>query len=188
MKYCSNSWIWWPPLAFMDSRWCLLASRSSWFASFTYGYDANTRGQEQLSSQSLYSHAQTLISNLALEREATEVSGSAFQWWRVLTKAQDRGRPIIFVAHSLGGMVLKNVSLQKVIYLWSMSRWASLSQKNMLALMRLSWLLEKHIVLWQLGYSFLKFEVWRCIFFTLLFYLLSGLPLLRAPFPQLMRS
>ena len=62
-------------------------------------------------------------------------------------KLKTEERPIIFVAHSLGGIVLKNVSLQKVVYLWSMSRWASLSQKNMLAHMRLSWLLEKHIVL-----------------------------------------
>ena len=27
---------------------------------------------------------------------------------------------------------------------------------------------------WQLGYSFLKFKVWRCIFFTLLFSLLRA--------------
>ena len=97
----------------------LLGLRVSEARILTYGYDANTRGQEQLSSQSLYSHAQTLISNLALEREAAAVSGSALQWWCILIKFKTEERPIIFVAHSLGGIVLKNVSLQKVVYLWS---------------------------------------------------------------------
>jgi len=70
----------------------LLGSRVSEARILTYGYDANTRGKEQLSTQSLYSHAHSLISNLALERQATGTEE----------------RPIIFVAHSLGGIVLKN--------------------------------------------------------------------------------
>ena len=39
----------------------------------TYGYDANTRGKEQLTSQTLYDHAETLIAKLVLFRKKTSV-------------------------------------------------------------------------------------------------------------------
>jgi len=55
----------------------------------TYGYDANTRGVHPLSSLRLNDHAENLMSSLAQFRKATPE------------------RPIIFVAHSLGGIVLK---------------------------------------------------------------------------------
>ena len=41
---------------------------------------------------------------------------------------------------------------------------------------------------WQLGYSLSNFKVWDCIFCTRLFSLLTRISLLRAPFPQLMKS
>jgi hypothetical protein len=39
----------------------------------TYSYDANTRGKEQLTSQTLYDHAETLIAKLVLFRKKTLV-------------------------------------------------------------------------------------------------------------------
>jgi len=58
----------------------------------SYGYDANTRGHEQLSVETLDGHATALVSKLALKREETST----------------KERPIIFLAHSLGGIILKN--------------------------------------------------------------------------------
>ncbi|PZC88543.1 hypothetical protein A1F95_10868, partial [Pyrenophora tritici-repentis] len=56
-------------------------------------YDANTHSGSQVSCQYLFDHARTLVSDLCLERQITETSK----------------RPIIFVAHSLGGIVVKSV-------------------------------------------------------------------------------
>jgi len=39
----------------------------------SYGYDANTRGHEQLSAETLDGHAIALVSKLALTREETSV-------------------------------------------------------------------------------------------------------------------
>jgi hypothetical protein len=39
----------------------------------TYGYDANTRGKEQLTSQTLYDHAETFVAKLVLFRNKTSV-------------------------------------------------------------------------------------------------------------------
>jgi len=39
----------------------------------TYGYNANTRGKEQLTSQTLYDHAETFVSKLVLFRKITSV-------------------------------------------------------------------------------------------------------------------
>jgi len=39
----------------------------------TYGYDANTRGHVQLSSQTLYDHAETFLAKLASFRQKTDV-------------------------------------------------------------------------------------------------------------------
>ncbi|KAF8518534.1 hypothetical protein BU17DRAFT_48556 [Hysterangium stoloniferum] len=57
----------------------------------TYGYDANTHGQSQLSEQTIEDHGETLISKLALFRRGSNTME----------------RAIIFIAHSLGGIVLK---------------------------------------------------------------------------------
>ncbi|KAF8514539.1 hypothetical protein BU17DRAFT_94396 [Hysterangium stoloniferum] len=58
----------------------------------TYGYDANTRNQPRFSTDTVYDHGLNLIVKLVLFRNETET----------------KERPIIFVAHSVGGIVLKS--------------------------------------------------------------------------------
>ncbi|KAK4164005.1 hypothetical protein QBC43DRAFT_300695 [Cladorrhinum sp. PSN259] len=59
---------------------------------FCWGYDANTHATSRVSCQYLYNHARTLISDLSRKRKLSD----------------SMERPIIFVAHSLGGIVLKS--------------------------------------------------------------------------------
>ncbi|KAF8514361.1 hypothetical protein BU17DRAFT_52637 [Hysterangium stoloniferum] len=57
----------------------------------TYGYDANTHGCSQFSSETIEDHGETLISKLVLLRRGSN----------------SLERAIIFIAHSLGGVILK---------------------------------------------------------------------------------
>ncbi|CAH0020139.1 unnamed protein product [Clonostachys rhizophaga] len=57
-----------------------------------WGYDANTHDSSRVSCQYLYDHARTLVSDLCRKRQLTSSTR----------------RPIIFVAHSLGGIVVKS--------------------------------------------------------------------------------
>jgi hypothetical protein len=45
----------------------------------SWGYDANTHSGSRVSCQYLYSHAQTLVANLCLERQLTEVGGEQIE-------------------------------------------------------------------------------------------------------------
>ncbi|CCA76820.1 hypothetical protein PIIN_10806 [Serendipita indica DSM 11827] len=56
-----------------------------------YGYDADTRSRECISTQKIYQHADKLLKSLSRQRR------------------DHPRRPIIFIAHSLGGIVLKQV-------------------------------------------------------------------------------
>ena len=61
---------------------------------FSWGYDANTTSSTVASQQFINDHSKSLINHLTTHRDIDETSR----------------RPIIFIAHSLGGLVLKNVS------------------------------------------------------------------------------
>ncbi|RWA04980.1 hypothetical protein EKO27_g10126 [Xylaria grammica] len=61
-----------------------------------WGYDANTRSPGRVGCQYLYDHALELVSDLTRKR--------------ILTQSVER--PIIFVAHSLGGLVLKSALIR----------------------------------------------------------------------------
>ncbi|KAI8630073.1 TPR-like protein [Xylariaceae sp. FL1651] len=58
----------------------------------SWGYDANTHSSDRVSCQYLYDHALELVSDLTRKRNLT----------------QSVERPIIFIAHSLGGLVVKS--------------------------------------------------------------------------------
>ncbi|KAH8790449.1 hypothetical protein F5882DRAFT_291856, partial [Hyaloscypha sp. PMI_1271] len=61
---------------------------------FSYGYDSRTHASSSISNQFIYDHAKALIGELVAVREETETLK----------------RPIIFITHSLGGLVVKSVS------------------------------------------------------------------------------
>lgn len=56
-------------------------------------------------------HAKSLLSSLVDKREESEVQiGQSLQnTIKELTIWQEKGRPLIFIAHSLGGIVVKQV-------------------------------------------------------------------------------
>ena len=66
---------------------------------WTWGYDSRTRSKshgEYLTIKSLYDHGRELVFDLDGERRASNT----------------HRRPIIFIVHSLGGIVVKSVSLR----------------------------------------------------------------------------
>jgi hypothetical protein len=65
----------------------------------TYGYNSYTREERSLSGQKIYQHGEDLITCIAAERQAQRI----------------HDRPIIFIAHSLGGLVLKSVCVLLVL-------------------------------------------------------------------------
>jgi alpha-beta hydrolase superfamily lysophospholipase len=73
----------------------LLPKKVSQARIITYGYDSRTHSSEHLTRQTLYGHATNFVSRLSLYREETETER----------------RPIIFIAHSLGGIIVKSVSI-----------------------------------------------------------------------------
>ena len=73
----------------------------------TYGYDANTRGRQQLTSQTLYDHAGTFTAKLALFRKQTSVGKFVKSLFSYLHRSCSRRRidqlyswPIVLVGSS----------------------------------------------------------------------------------------
>ncbi|KAG8825901.1 hypothetical protein FRC17_008464 [Serendipita sp. 399] len=60
----------------------------------TYGYDADTRSFAHTSTQTIFRHAEAFAEDLSRQR-------------RACPEASRISRPIIFIAHSLGGIILK---------------------------------------------------------------------------------
>ena len=66
----------------------------------TWGYDSSVAKLTEFSSQSsVFGHAENLLSDVSRKREEDE----------------EETRPIIFVGHSLGGLVIKEICLKNVI-------------------------------------------------------------------------
>jgi hypothetical protein len=77
---------------------------------FTYGYDARTQARGPISQHTIHEIAQGLVGDLVRERRASKVSSNCHLGFSTAYfDGQTENRPIIFVAHSLGGIVLKSV-------------------------------------------------------------------------------
>jgi hypothetical protein len=74
----------------------------------TYGYQASTRARVGLPNQQIVAYGKDLITAVATERKLKGVSHSN-SYVNHLSGFQISERPIIFIAHSLGGLVLKSV-------------------------------------------------------------------------------
>ncbi|KAH8585732.1 hypothetical protein B0O99DRAFT_530120, partial [Bisporella sp. PMI_857] len=59
------------------------------------GYNANTHAGSNVSCQYLYDHTRTLISDLCRKRKSSD----------------SIKRPVIFVAHSLSGIIVKSINI-----------------------------------------------------------------------------
>jgi len=80
---------------------------------FTRGYDADVDAfNTSVGHNNVEQHANDLLTDIAnLLEKLGDVSGSSIGWIFWLTNSVQLTRPIIFVVHSLGGIVVKEVRL-----------------------------------------------------------------------------
>ena len=78
----------------------------------TWGYDTSIANAKSFTSQnSIFGHAQNLLSDLARTRREMDLVCQALKTDRkTLTLSTKTNRPLVFVAHSLGGLVVKEVN------------------------------------------------------------------------------
>lgn len=92
----------------------LLPDRMPKIRVISFGYDARTHSSSPLSQQHLHSHAEQLVENLTRRRDVSNVRQISYPIVTgiilIVIHLQTMTRPIIFVAHSLGGIVVKSVS------------------------------------------------------------------------------
>src|SRR5947207_10262387 len=76
---------------------------------FTYGYDVMKHARGPISQQTIHDIAKGLVCDLVWERKTTKVSSNYHLTFSLAQCRQNERRPIIFVVHSLGGIILKAV-------------------------------------------------------------------------------
>lgn len=85
---------------------------------FTYGYDVNINHLFSSASQAtVFQHAASFLNDLANERistEAVSVLSVFYMKTLLLTFGMQQSRPLIFVAHSLGGILVKDVGISQL--------------------------------------------------------------------------
>ncbi|CCA76355.1 hypothetical protein PIIN_11895 [Serendipita indica DSM 11827] len=91
-----------------------------------YGYDADTRSRECVSTQTIYQHADKFVKSLLRQRSDNPRVSSVLPRVEMYLKLPQR--PIIFIAHSLGGIVLK----QALIVCHNQSRGSTSPLRNIL--------------------------------------------------------
>lgn len=78
---------------------------------YSYGYDSRTHASSPITEQFIDDFARSLVSELAVERQSTKVCfRNKTVRLLVLNFLKTLNRPIIFIVHSLGGLVVKSVS------------------------------------------------------------------------------
>ena len=74
----------------------------------SFGYDSRIVFGGQVSLNSLFKHSISFLNGLCRERDDDMVS-LTFVPFLMQTRTKSKNRPMIFIAHSLGGLIVKDV-------------------------------------------------------------------------------